>query len=181
LNAVRTDSPDVVLMTAGGEPLKGSPLGTVASEVIAEAPCPVLLEWPVAPPVNQARVQPVCCVLEWDGNEARVLLESVWAAQRCAAPLIVLCPAARDWEVAGVRSRVEDLCDRYAPGAAVEVQAGPPPVVIRRALRFHGAGLLVAGGSRQPLLAAAGECPVLYTGRSREAVKQYAFAARRSA
>ena len=67
LNVLRSDRHDLVLMTG---------LGAVAAEVIAEAPCPVLPEWPVARPVNHARVHPVCCAIEWDGNETRLLHEA---------------------------------------------------------------------------------------------------------
>ena len=194
LNVLRNDRQDVVLMTAGGASLGGSPLGAVTGEVLAEAPCPVLLEWPVTRPINAARVQPVCCAVELEGNQARLLHEAAWAAERCAAPLILLSaaavmdPAAREGEVAIARARVEELRERYTPDATVHVEAGHPASVISRALRFHGAGLLVAGGSRETLLAAESECPVLYTGRarSRQAAKPeprggYEFAARRSA
>ena len=44
------------------------------------------------------------------------------------------------------------------------MEAGNPGAVVRRALRLQGAGLMVAGGSREVLLAAEGECAVLYTG-----------------
>jgi nucleotide-binding universal stress UspA family protein len=167
LNVLRTDRHDVVLVTADGP---------VAAEVLAEAPCPVLLEWPVARPVNRARVQPVCCAIEWDGNEAHLLEEAVRAAAQCEAPLILI-------ESAGMRSRVEELRDRYAPGATIHVEAGYPALTIGRALRYHGAGLLVAGGSRVAVMAAEGECPVLYAGpaRSAKAASHYDLAIRRSA
>ena len=201
LNVLRTDRLDCVLMTSGGSSLSGDPLGPVASEVIAEAPCPVLLEWAVTAPVNQARVQPVCCAVELDGNEARVVREAAWVAKRCAVPLILICPftlsgaraaallepEAREREVARVRQRVEELRDRFAPGAAVQIEAGHRSSVVSRGLRLHGAGLVVAG-SRESVLAAECECPVLYIGAARgqrsarpEAVEQYEFAARRSA
>jgi nucleotide-binding universal stress UspA family protein len=202
LNVLRTDRLDFVLMTSGGSSLSGDPLGPVASEVITEATCPVLLEWAITAPVNQARAQPVCCAVELDGNEARVLREAAWAARRCAAALILLCPftvagaraaallepEAREREVARVRQRVEELRDRFAPGAAIQVEAGHPSSVVSRGLRLHGAGLLVAGGSRESLLAAESQCPVLYIGAARErysarpeALEQYEFAIGRSA
>jgi nucleotide-binding universal stress UspA family protein len=172
LNVLRTDRHDLLLMTG---------MGTVASEVIAEAPCPVLLEWPVARPVNHARVNPVCCAIEWDGNEARLLHEAVRASALCEAPLILI-------ESAGMCQRVEELRDRYAPAATIHVETGPletghPAMAVSRALRLHGAGLLVAGGSRASVMAAQGECPVLYAGRARktQAARHYEFAARRSA
>jgi hypothetical protein len=173
LNVLRTDGMDVVLMTADRDSAGGDTLGAVTREVLAEAPCPVLLEWPVMHPVNQARVQPVCCAIERDGNQERVLVEAAWAAERCNAPLILLHaigfldPAVREREVAAARSWLEELRDGYARDAVIQVEAGFPAPVFGRALRFHGAGLLVAGGSRDALLAAEGECPVLYAGRAR--------------
>jgi hypothetical protein len=166
LNVLRTDRHDVLLMTA---------LGAVTAEVLAEAPCPVLLEWPVIRPVNQARVYPVCCAVEWDGNEAHVVGEAVRAAALCEAPLILICPSGA--------TKIAELRDRCAPGATIHAQTGHPASVISRALRFHGAGLLVSGGARETVLAAEGECPVLYAGRTRRAQieRQNALAARRSA
>ena len=173
LNVLRGDGMDVVLMTPGGDAIGGDPLGAVASEVIHEAPCPVILEWPVTHPVNQARVHPVCCAVERDSNQERVLIEAAWAAERCGAPLILIHPiqlqdpAARAREIADARSWLEELRDGYVRNAILHAEVGHPESVIGRALRFHGAGLLVAGGSREALLAAEGECPVLCTGRVR--------------
>jgi nucleotide-binding universal stress UspA family protein len=194
LNVLRTDSMDVVLMMPLADSRRNDPLGAVVSQVITESPCPVLLEWPVMHPVNQARVQPVCCAIERDGNEERVLLEAAWAAERCAAPLVLVNPIGlqdprvREREVAAARSWLEELRDSYSQNAVVQVAAGYPAPVIARALRFHGAGLLVAGGSRDALLAAEGECPVLYTGRARsrqstrpESRRPYAMAFGRTA
>jgi nucleotide-binding universal stress UspA family protein len=171
LNVLRTDRQDLVLLHASPDREAGDPLGAVAAEVLAAAPCPVLLEWPVTRPVNQARPHPVCCVIEWNGAEAHLIGEALWAAAQCAAPLILICPvpaviwdsAERDRQTAAVRVLAEALRDRHAPAASVHVEAGPAVSVISRALRLHGAGLLVAGGSRQTVLAAEGECPVLYT------------------
>jgi len=180
LGVLRYGGADVVLMTAA--PAGADPVGPVASEVIAESPCPVLLEWPVTHPANQARVQPVCCAVEWDGNETRVLREAVWAAERCGAPLIVLGVAARARDAASLNARATEFLRDVAPDATLEVEIGHPGAVIRRALRFHGAGLLVAGGAREVLLAAEGECPVLYTGCQEQAAEmEFEFAAGRTA
>ncbi|MCU1236456.1 MAG: UspA domain protein [Candidatus Solibacter sp.] len=195
LNVLRTDRYDLVLMTAGGDTQMRDPLGSVAAEVLAEAPCPVLLEWPINPPLNQARAHPVCCAIEWDGNETNLVREATSVAAQCASPLILIAPvtvtvstgpalwdpASRDGEVAGVRRRVEELRDRVAPGASVHVEAGHPTSVLSRALRLHGAGLLVAGGSRETLVASEGQCPVLYRGRARRAVESREFVGGRTA
>jgi nucleotide-binding universal stress UspA family protein len=183
LNVVRTGGADLVLMAAAGGSLRSDPLGEVAREVLAEACCPVLLEWPTVAPVNHARVQPVCCAVEWDGNEAHLLRAAVRAAERCGAPLILLSAAGwREGEAEVLRSRARELSGELAPEAEVRIEAGNLTAVIGRALRFHGAGLLVAGGSREVLLAAERECPVLYVGSAKAEVPARAeFADRRIA
>ena len=124
------------------------------TEVLAEAPCPVLLEWAITAPVNRARTQPVCCAIAFDGSEEAVLSEAVWAAERMEAPLKIVCaleldgsraallwePSSRDREIALLRSRIESLRDRWAPGSAVQVGVGLPVSVFSRAIRLHGAG-----------------------------------------
>jgi nucleotide-binding universal stress UspA family protein len=180
LGVLRSGGADVVLMMAAPE--GADPVGPVVNEVLAEAPRPVLLDWPATHPTNQARVQPVCCAVEWDGNEVAIMREAVRVAECCGAPLIVLGVAARQHDASALRARAAEYLRHVAPGAELRVEAGYPGAVIRRALRFHGAGLLVAGGSRDVLLAAEGECAVLYTGRHEQAATmEYEFAARRSA
>jgi nucleotide-binding universal stress UspA family protein len=178
LNVIRSAGMDAVLLSAAYAPMGTSPLGPVVTEVLAEAPCPVLLEWAITAPVNRARTQPVCCAIAFDGSEATVLSEAVWAAERMEAPLKIVCalevdgtraallwePSSREREIALLRSRIEGLRDRLAPGSAVQVGVGLPVSVFSRAIRLHGAGLLVTGGSREALLAAESECPVLYVG-----------------
>jgi nucleotide-binding universal stress UspA family protein len=192
LSVIRAARVDAVLMSAGHAPLGGSALGPVASEVLAEAPCPVLLEWAVTAPVNSARTHPVCCAIEFDGGEGTVLQEAAWAAARLDAPLKVIAalvpggaksallwdPDEREREIAAVRSRMEGLCDRWAPRAEIQVGVGLPASVFSRAIRFHGAALLVTGNSREALLAAESECPVLYVG---PATRLREFAAGRTA
>jgi nucleotide-binding universal stress UspA family protein len=202
LNVIRTARMDAVWMSAGHAPPDGSALGLVAAEVLAEAPCPVLLEWGVTAHVKRARTRPVCCAIEFDGSEEAVLQEAVWVAARMDAPLKAMCalepfgsqaallwdPAEREREVAGVRSRMEGLCERWAPRAEVHVGVGLPGTVFSRVIRFHGARMLVSGGSREALLAAESQCPVLYIGPSSrvpagrpEAAGQAEFAAARCA
>jgi nucleotide-binding universal stress UspA family protein len=178
LNAIRTDSPDAVLLTGGRSSPGADALGPIAREVLAEAPCRVLLEWAVSAPVNCARTQPVCCALVLDGSDESVLTEAVWAAARIGTPLLLVYalvpggpnaappwdPQVRQREIANARSRMEGMRDRYAPGAEVQVDVGMAAAVINRAIRFHRAGLLVTGGSRETLVAAESECPVLYLG-----------------
>jgi nucleotide-binding universal stress UspA family protein len=181
LNAIRTDSPDAVLLTGGRSSPGADALGPIAREVLAEASCPVLLEWAVSAPVNGVRTQPVCCALILDGSDESVLTEAVWAAARIGAPLKLVHalvpggpnaampwdPQVRDRETAIARSRMAKLRDRYAPGAEVQVDVGMAAAVINRAIRFHRAGLLVTGGSRETLVAAESACPVLYLGHVR--------------
>jgi nucleotide-binding universal stress UspA family protein len=197
LNVIRTAGMDAVMLSAGYAPMGTNTLGPVVTEVLAEAPCPVLLEWAITAPVNRARTQPVCCAVGSDASEEVVLKEAVWAAEQMEAPLKIVCalqpdgsrpallwePSTREREVALLRSRIEGLRDRWAPGSAVQVGVGLPVSVFSRAIRLHGAGLLVTGGSREALLAAESECPVLYVGpgnRSR-AERPAVFAAGRTA
>jgi hypothetical protein len=65
----------------------------------------------------------------------------------------------------------------------VKVGVGPRAAVYSRAIRLHGAGLMVAGGSRENLLAAESECPVLYVGPARrsKAERPMEFAVARGA
>ncbi len=202
LNAIRATRADVVLMSAGPAPLAENALSPVATEVLAEAACPVLLEWPVTAPVNQARAHPVCCAVEFDRGEEAVLREAAWAAARMQAPLKLVCalvpggahmallwdPEERDREIARVTSRMEALRDRCAPGAGVHVGVGLPVSVFSRAIRAYRAALLVTGSSHEALLAAESECPVLYVPAAKrmragrpEAARPAAFAAGRSA
>jgi nucleotide-binding universal stress UspA family protein len=201
LNAIRTARMDMLLMSAGHVSLDGSALGPVASEVLDDAPCPVLLEWAESASANRACAQPVCCAIEFDGCEEAVLGEAVSVVERMDAPLKVICalvpgvskvelwnPAERERQIAAVRLRVEELCARRAPGAEVHVDVGLPGSVISRAIRLYGAGLLVTGGSREALLAAESECPVLYVGSASrlragglDVTRPAEFAARRSA
>jgi nucleotide-binding universal stress UspA family protein len=197
LNVIRTGEMDAVLLSAGHAPMGANALGPVVTEVLAEAPCPVILKWAMTAPVNRARAQPVCCAIAFDGSEEAVLKEAVWAAERMEAPLKIVCvlepggsraallwePSTRERETALLRSRIEAMRDRWAPGSPVQVGVGLPVSVFSRAIRQHGAGLLVSGGSREALLAAESECPVLYVGpgkRSR-ADRPGVFAAGRSA
>lgn len=178
LKVIRSDSPDAVLLTAGPSSPGDGALGPVAAGVLAGVSCPVLLEWAMTAPVNSARTQPVCAALALDGTDENVLAEAVWTAARIEAPLKLLHalvprdsqvallwdPEVRERETALVRLRMEELRDRRAPGAEVHVDVGTKASVISRAIRFHGAGLLVTGGFRESLLAAESECPVLYVG-----------------
>ncbi len=185
LNVVRTGGADLVLMAAAGGSLRADPLGEVAREVLAEACCPVLagMAGDCAAWVHALRLQPVCCAVEWDGNEAHLLRAAVRAAERCGAPLILLSAAGwREGEAEVLRSRARELSGKLAPEAEIRVEAGNVTSVIGRALRFHGAGLLVAGGSREVLLAAERECPVLYVGGVKPEIPARAeFAERRIA
>jgi nucleotide-binding universal stress UspA family protein len=202
LSAIRAVRADVVLMSAGPAPLAGNALSPVAAEVLAEAACPVLLEWPVSAPINQARTHPVCCAIEFDRGEEAVLREAAWAAARMDAPLklvyalvpggvnmpLLWDPDGRDREIALLRSRIEALRDRLAPGADVHVGVGLPVSVFSRAIRAYRAALLVTGSSHEALVAAESECPVLYLPSARrmrvgrpEAARAAAFAAGRTA
>jgi nucleotide-binding universal stress UspA family protein len=202
LNAIRAVRADVVLMSAGPAPLAGNALSPVATQVLSEAACPVLLEWPFSAPVNSAHTHPVCCAIEFDRGEEAVLREAAWAAEHMDAPLklvhalvpgganmpLLWDPAGRDREIARLRSRMEALRDRLAPGAGVHVGVGLPVSVFSRAIRAYRAALLVTGSAHEALLAAESECPVLYLPSAKrmragrpEAARPMALAAGRTA
>jgi nucleotide-binding universal stress UspA family protein len=196
LSVIRAAGMDAVLLSAGHAAMGTSALGPVVSEVLAEAPCPVLMEWAMTAPVNRARTQPVCCAIGSEESDEAVLKEAVWAAERMEAPLKIVCalepdlsrpallwePSIREREIAQLRSRIEGMRDRWAPGCAVQVNVGLPVSVYSRAIRLHGAGLLVTGGSRT-VAAAESECPVLYVGPGKrsQAERPAVYAAGRSA
>ena len=179
LHTAESTRADVLLISAGrpGERAHSA----IAAEVLAEVACPVLIEWMVSAPVNRARTQPVCCALELGGSELEVLGEAVWAASRMEAPLKVISaltpegshsallwdPDERTRATAERLARVSEVCSRWAPEAEVQVGVGAPAYVVSRALRLHGAGLLVTGGEPDAPLAAESECPVLYVGGAR--------------
>ena len=149
MNAIRATRADVVLMSAGPAPLAENALSPVATEVLAEAACPVLLEWPVTAPVNQARAHPVCCAVEFDRGEEAVLREAAWAAARMQAPLKLVCalvpgganmallfdPAERDREIARVTFAHGRPARPLRAGAGVHVGVGLPVSVFSRAIR----------------------------------------------
>jgi len=169
---------DVMLISAGPPSTNPAEPGAIVAEVLADSPCPVLIEWPVSPPVNRARVQPVCCAIEFDGTEEDVLGEALRAAERIQAPLIlvgaVVPKGARSailWDLderaratAALQARVAEFAGRWAPDAEAHVGVGMTASVVSRALRLYGAGLLVTGGGPDAPMAAESECPVLYVG-----------------
>ena len=121
LNVIRAAGMDAVLLSAGHAPMGTSALGPVVSEVLAEAPCPVLMEWAMTAPVNRARTQPVCCAIGSDGSEEAVLKEAVWAAEQMEAPLKIVCALEPDlsrpallWEpsMQGARNCAAAFADR---------------------------------------------------------------------
>jgi len=186
---------DVVLISGGPFSTDQTEPGAIAAEVLADSPCPVLVEWPASPPVNRARTQPVCCAIEFDGSEHDVLGEALWAAERMEAPLklvsavvpqgaraaVLWDPDERTRVAAALQARLGDLCARYAPDTEVHVGVGMAASVVSRALRLYGAGLLVTGGGAEAPMAAEAECPVLYIGGVRRQRAGLAGAGRRTA
>ena len=166
LNVLRNDRLELVFMGAENP---------VTAEVLADAPCPVLLEWASAPPINHVRTHPVCCAVELNGNEARVVREAARVAAGCAAPLILISAAPvapvrpsmlwsvaeRNDAVSALQNRLDQLREQYAPDATIVVETGNPEIVIARALRYHGASILVAAPSQDAIRAADSQCPVL--------------------
>jgi len=172
LNVIRAARMDAVFLSAGDSARHGGALGPIAMELLAHAPCPVVLEWAAHAPATRTRPQPVCCAIEFDGSEEDVLREATAVAARLQAPLKLTCAlspalfgvADRDSASIALRARMTGLRDRWAPDAEMQIGAGLPASVFSRAIRFHRAGLLVAGGSGEALLAAHSQCPALYVG-----------------
>ncbi len=175
LEYVRANSVDLVVIPAGGS---WRPIGSVADQVLAEAPCPVWMDWGAArsPATAGMDAQQVCCALELSESDESVLGMAARLAAELGAGLSVIHampPTAgkppvylwdvqvREREVARAQRRLDGLRRRFSPTADVLVEVGHSSVVVSRALQSREAGLLVTGNSREAIFAAEAQCPVL--------------------
>jgi hypothetical protein len=62
------------------------------------------------------------------------------------------------------RERIEGLLRHFYPAAGVAVEVGSCQAVVSRVIQNDGMGLLITGNSREAILAARCECPVLRLG-----------------
>lgn len=206
LEHIRRKGADLVLMSAGASSqLHGNPIGSVVDQVLTEAPCSVWLDWGSARSPYRAGMfaRRVACALALNDSDEYVLRQAANISGKLEAGLTVIhavCPApdkpvALLWDRrtrAGVleraKKRIEALLRHFYPAAEVAVEVGSCRAVVNRVIQEDGMGLLITGNSREAILAARCECPVLRLGipaaATAAATKQepaYAMAARRIA
>lgn len=179
LEFVRAKRIDLVVMPAGGcLSAYGKPLGSVADQVISEAPCAVWIDWGSARSraTSGMFARRVCCALELNDFDDFVLNTAAQVTEELDAALTVVHPvpaatsrppvrlwepADRDRRLAHARNRVEVLKTRFFPTAEVNVEVGSGHSVVSRSIQLRNAGLLVTPNWREVILAAESRCPVL--------------------
>lgn len=194
----------VVIAARGSSRLRRSPLGSVADQVLAQAPCRVWLDWGSTYSRSAAGMyaRRVACALAQSESDEYVLREAEALSANLDAALTVIqavCePAerslvllrdqrARDLALAVAAQRIENLRRRFSPPADMAVEAGPHTAVVSRVIQRQATGLLVTGNLREAILGAEAECPVLRVAPPAVAVAgaaleaPYLAAARRSA
>ena len=154
------------------------PLGHVASQVLAEASCPLWLEWRSLAPNRSDRssAASICCAVEGAPPDAEIIREAAALADRFGGSLTIISalapepnryasplphPFTHTPEVLRETDRINKLRARTAPHAEVMVATGWREAVVGQTLRDRRADLLVAGDCRAAVLAAEGTCPVL--------------------
>lgn len=202
LEQVRTKAVDLVVLSAAGS--AGNPIGAVADQVLAEAPCSVWLDWGSARYRSKAGMyaRQVGCALALDEYDEYVLGQAAEISGELEAGLTVIhavcLPLGKpvilwdrrmsDGVPQRAKRRIEGLLRRFHPSAELAVDVGSSQAVVSRVIQDHGMGLLVTGNSREAILAARGECPVLRlaiptaaSATVSEPQPQYAIAGRRTA
>ena len=205
LEHIRAKSFDLVVMSAGSSHAHGDPIGRVADQVLAEAPCAVWLDWGTAHSRSRAGMyaRQVGCALAFNESDEYVLRRAAELSGELEAGLTVIhavCPspeqpAALLWDpnvregvLEKAKRRIDQLLQRFYPAAGVAIEVGSSHVVVNRAIQNQGMGLLITGNSREAILATRRECPVLRLVNpaasavaAEEPEPLYAMAARRSA
>jgi nucleotide-binding universal stress UspA family protein len=206
LEYVRSKAIDLVVLSAGGSShVFGHPIGSVADQVLAEAPCSVWLDWGSARSRSTAGMyaRQVGCALSFNDSDEYVLGEAAEISGSLEAGLTVIHAVApapenpvvplwdqrhRDGALTKAKSRIEVLLRHFHLGVKLAVEVGSNHTVVSRAIQDHVMGLLVTGYWREAILAARGECPVLRLAiaaaasiPAAETEPRYAMAARRSA
>ena len=178
LEYVRENHVDLIVMPARGTSgVKRRPMGHVTEEVLAEGLCHVWLDWANAVPStpSRMRIQRVCCAIHLDRSTEHVLCEAALCAADLAAaltivhavapepgkPVLLLDTDVRERAIRLATMQIDVLRRRLAPAADLQVQMGSTGAVVSRVIRDQEAGLLVAGGDRESILAAEWACPVL--------------------
>src|SRR5579884_893061 len=203
LEQIRTKGVDLVVMSAGGSAC--NPIGAVADQVLAEAPCSVWLDWVSTRYRSNAGMyaHQVGCALALNEYDEYVLSQAAEISGELEAGLTVIHavrlpmrkPVVVLWDQRVVdrvleraKRRIEGLLRRFHPAAKLAIEIGSNQAVVSRVIQDHGTGLLVTGNSREAILAARGECPVLRLAVAASAwaavpepEPRYAIAARRTA
>ena len=179
LEYVRAHQVDLVALAArGGFSARRAPIGSVADQVLAEAPCLVWLEWGWARSNSQAGMyaRRVACALANDESDQRILRQAEDVSGSLNAALTVIqavCDPprrslsllrdqrARDSAVALARTRIANLHRRFLAPLDVAIETGSHTAVVSGVIQRQAAGLLVTGNLREAILAAEAECPVL--------------------
>lgn len=203
LEQVSRKNIDLVVMSAGG--LARNSIGAVADRVLAEAPCSVWLDWGSARYRSKAGMyaHQVGCALALNEYDEYILSQAAEISGELEAGLTVIhavsLPPGKSviclWDrgvsdgvLERAKRRIEGLLRRFHPTAKLAVEVGSNEAVVSRTIQDHGMGLLVTGNSREAILAARGECPVLRLAIAAaasvavpEPEPRYAIAARRTA
>ena len=175
LEQIRAKGVDLVVMSAGGSSTSyGSPLGSVADRILADAPCSVWLDWGSARSRFTAGMyaRQVACALTLNGSDESVLRQAAEISAQLEAGLTVIhavCPAPGKAVLAlwdrGVldkaKGRIDALLRRFHPAADVALEVGSCQTVVNRIIQDQEMGLLVTGNMREAILGAVRECPVL--------------------
>jgi len=179
LEYIRSNDIGMVVMPArDSEGFGKGPLGRVSSQVLAEASCPLWLEWRCAAPKKRERFSAasICCAVDGASLDEQIVREAAAVADRLGGKLTIVSPIEPEPKRYAVplprpitpapeflreTDRINRLRARVAPHAEVMVTTGWREAVISRALRGRRADLLIAGDCGATVLAAEGTCPVL--------------------
>jgi nucleotide-binding universal stress UspA family protein len=179
LEYVRAHEIELVAMAArGGSGPRRAAIGSVADQILAEAPCSVWLDWGWTRNNSRAGMYAhrVACALANDASDQYVLQEAENISGNLNAALTVIQavsePAerslvllrdqrARDSAVAMARKRIENLRRRFLTPFDVAIENGSHTAVVSGVIQRQASGLLVTGNLREAILGAESECPVL--------------------
>ncbi len=171
LNYIRNNDIAMTVMPArdSGGFGKG-PLGHVASEVLAEASCPLWLEWRSTSPNKgeRASAASVCCAVEGTTPpDDQIVREAAAVADQLGGKLTIISPLPPEPNrfAAALRSQFTHTPEVLRESERINQLragiAGRGEVVVATGWRDRSADLLIAGDCKAAVLAAEGTCPVL--------------------
>lgn len=178
LEYVRTHQIDLVAIAARGSGPRRGAIGSVADQILAEAPCLVWLDWGWTRPHSRAGMYAsrVVCALANDESDEHVLHQAEEVSGNLNAALTVIQAVSdpprrslsllrdqrgRDAAVALARKRIANLHRRLVAPFEVAIETGSHTAVVSDVIQRQAAGLLVTGNLREAILGAESECPVL--------------------